>query len=163
MGLDYHTRGHRIEEQIRLLRALWSEPLVNLEGKYERVAHLGIEPRPGREIPIWMGGSAPAVLDRVGRLADGWVGDAPNSAEFSSRLERIRAAAREAARDAAKLGVRASVSVTRTPVEKQVAFTQRWGQLGATHCTLNSMDAGFTSAGEHIQAARAFMEAYRGS
>ena len=95
LGQDFHTRGRRLEEQVGLLRRLWSEPLVEFEGDFDRIPAVGINPRPGRQIPIWMGGTAPVVLDRIGRIGDGWVagrGDLEFSGAASRRSARRRSA-----------------------------------------------------------------------
>ncbi len=73
MGADFHTRGGRIEEQIKLLRDLWTKPLVKHEGEFETIDDMGINPLPvQRPIPIWVGGEADVVLRRMARIADGW-------------------------------------------------------------------------------------------
>ena len=77
LGQDYGTRGRRCDEQIELLRLLWTQDEVTFEGQWDHVEGAGINPLPvQRPIPIWIGpgggGQAPAVLRRVGRLADGW-------------------------------------------------------------------------------------------
>ncbi|HLF78877.1 MAG TPA: LLM class F420-dependent oxidoreductase [Dehalococcoidia bacterium] len=76
---DFHTRGKRLEEQVKLLRLLWTEKSVDFHGRWESVSSAGINPLPvQRPIPIWMGGGVgrggivPAALQRVARLADGW-------------------------------------------------------------------------------------------
>ena len=72
LGEDYRTRGRRMEEQIGLLRRLWTEPLVTFEGRFDRVTKAGLKPLPERPIPIWVGAMADLAVDRAGRLADGW-------------------------------------------------------------------------------------------
>src|SRR5262249_31294167 len=78
---DFHDRGPRIAEQIRLMRALWTEPVVDFSGKWHRVDRAGINPLPvQRPIPVWMGGGydratktvADTALRRIARMADGW-------------------------------------------------------------------------------------------
>ncbi|MYE45627.1 MAG: LLM class F420-dependent oxidoreductase [Chloroflexi bacterium] len=107
LGQDFRTRGRRIEEQVRLLRRLWEQPLVAFEGRFDRVRDAGINPRPERPIPIWMGGMAGRVLERIGRLADGWsprlLSDDLDQAlpDMERRRERIAVAARAARRAAA--------------------------------------------------------------
>ncbi len=71
---DFHTRGRRVEEQIALLRELWTKPLVNFEGEWHSIPDAGLNPLPvQRPIPIWLGGHADAVLQRVARMGDGWI------------------------------------------------------------------------------------------
>src|SRR6188474_2591636 len=59
LGEDFHDRGRRIEEQVSLMRALWTEPVVDFAGRWHRVPEAGINPLPvQRPIPVWFGGQA---------------------------------------------------------------------------------------------------------
>ncbi len=74
LGQDFHTRGKRIEEQIHLLRRLWTEPLVNYAGRWDTIPDAGINPLPVQQpIPIWFGGNSEPALRRAARLGDGWM------------------------------------------------------------------------------------------
>lgn len=74
MGTDFATRGERMEEQITVLRKLWTEPLVTFEGKYHHLDRVGINPLPSRPIEVWIGCAARNVtLRRVANFADGWM------------------------------------------------------------------------------------------
>ncbi len=163
LGVDYATRGARLDEQIEVLRQLWREPLVNYEGDFHTVRHAGINPLPGREIPIWMGGYANVMMDRVGRAGDGWlVPPRFHSPEgFLPRRERILAAAERAGRDPSTIGFNLSVSVKGKPLEEQLRRAEVWREMGATHFTVSTNTAGFSTIGEHIEALRAFREAYQ--
>src|SRR5262250_1474052 len=80
LNQDFHTRGRRSEEQIEVLRLLWTEETVTYSGRWHRISHAGLNPRPiQRPIPIWIGSGAPqmplppeAGMRRIARLADGW-------------------------------------------------------------------------------------------
>jgi alkanesulfonate monooxygenase SsuD/methylene tetrahydromethanopterin reductase-like flavin-dependent oxidoreductase (luciferase family) len=64
--MDFHKRGARMDEQIRLLRALWTQPSVSFQGRFDRIPEAGINPLPvTRPIPIWLGGESDAVIRRV--------------------------------------------------------------------------------------------------
>src|SRR4029077_17061894 len=69
LGEDFHTRGARMDEAIRLLRAYWGDPRVDFEGKYYHVTAIAMEPKPpqGRQLPIWVGGNSEAAYRRVGQ------------------------------------------------------------------------------------------------
>src|ERR1700679_3517013 len=73
LGQDFHTRGARQEEQVKLLRRLFSDPVVDFSGRFDRVDRAALVPRPARSIPIWLGGSSEVTLDRAARLADGFI------------------------------------------------------------------------------------------
>ena len=162
LGEGFHTRGRRLEEQVGLLRRLWSEPLVEFEGDFDRIPAAGINPRPNRLIPIWMGGTAPVVLDRIGRIGDGWVAGRGDIEQVADSVEAIHAAAERAGRDPSEIGIGASVSYHRTP-EEQVAFAARLEAAGADRLHVLTMDLGLETPGYHIDALRAFIEAARGS
>ncbi len=73
-GYDFHTRGARQEEQIEVLRRLWTQELVTFKGRWHDIPDAGLNPLPvQRPIPIWLGGHADVVLRRIARLGDGWL------------------------------------------------------------------------------------------
>ena len=165
LGQDFHTRGRRSEEQVQLLRRLWEEPLVTFEGEFDTIRDAGIHPRPNRRIPIWFGGGAESVLRRIGRYGDGWLTLGGNTAEqradLVARFERAREYAREAGRDADAISLIGRAEAGLGPVEHQLGQAAAWQDSGATHVTLNTMNAGFTTPQQHIDAITAFAEAYR--
>lgn len=74
LNQHFSDRGNYMEEQIDVIRKLWKERLVTFDGRYHQLTEQGINPRPKKQIPIWMGGwSANKVIDRIARLADGWI------------------------------------------------------------------------------------------
>ena len=97
LGMDFSNRGRRFEEQIELLRRLWTEPVFDFEGRWHTVTAAGINPLPvQRPIPIWIGGSAERALRRAAVSADGlfpqrplegrdWAGDARADARVARR------------------------------------------------------------------------------
>ena len=73
LGQDFRTRGARQEEQIQLLRRLFTEPLVDFAGRFHRIDRAVLLPKPARPIPIWLGGHGEKAFDRAARLADGFI------------------------------------------------------------------------------------------
>ena len=166
LGQDFRTRGRRSDEQVRLIRRLWEEPLVTFEGEFDTIRDAGIHPRPERRIPIWFGGGADSVLRRIGRLGDGWltnVGGAPaeQRAAATAGMDAIRASAREAGRDPAAIALIGRISHAAGPMDERLAEARHWQETGATHATLNTMGAGLQTPAEHIDAITAFAEAWR--
>lgn len=171
MGEEFPTRGRRAEEQIALLRALWSEPLVHFEGRFHRVRGGGLNPRPARPIPIWAGGMSDPVLDRIGRLCDGWsiqrtyytdLSPEDADADFAARLGRVHAAARAAGRDPAAIGLGAAIDAAGNPLERQLALARQWEARGATHLALRTTRAGLGGEPDrHLETLRAFHDACR--
>src|SRR5580700_3595122 len=98
LGQDFHTRGAREEEQITLLRRLFTERVVDFSGRFDRVDRAALVPKPARSIPIWLGGSSDAAFERAARLADGFIfigGDIDRSVDAWQRLrDRVDRAGR---------------------------------------------------------------------
>lgn len=94
-----------LEEAIRIIRGLWSEPEVTLQGRLYRTEAAAIEPKPEHRIPIWLGTLGNRALAVTGRLADGWIPSVENAPpdRAPAMRERIMAAARDAGRDPEKI------------------------------------------------------------
>jgi len=160
LGADFKNRGARSEEQIEVLRALWTKELVTFKGRWHTITDAGINPLPvQRPIPIWLGGGAEPVLRRVGRLGDGWFPLAEPGDKVRSMIERIRSYAKEAGRDPSAIGIEGRVSVADGSREKWLQAISQWKELGATHVSVNTMKAGFSTPSAHIDAIRRFREA----
>ena len=169
---DFHTRGARCEEQIEVLRALWTQEVVTFEGRWHRITAAGLNPLPvQRPIPIWIGGFADIVLKRVARIGDGWYPMFPPDDNARAVLARLHQYARDAGRDPAEIGIEARVNMNwgaptggrrfadvRSP-EACAAEAVRWGEVGGTHVTLNTMDADLATPDEHLNAMRRFKAA----
>jgi len=165
LGQDFHTRGRRIEEQVGLLRQLWAHDTLTFEGQFDRVTAAGINPLPGHAIPIWMGGRADRVLDRIGRIGDGWLVDPRLRDEPSSitpYLEQIHDAARAVGRAPSEIGIEGRVSIAGLTVPQQVELAHDWEALGCTHLSLNTMGADLETPTDHLEAIRAFRKAWDG-
>jgi probable F420-dependent oxidoreductase len=159
LGENFHDRGRRIEEQIALLRALWEKPVISFEGRYHHVTRAGLNPLPpGGSIPLWMGGMSDTVIERTGRLADGWFPQYRDPGDLPAGLEQLHAAARAAGRDPGDVGVEARVTAHSDPAAA-VETAKRFGEAGATHLSVNTMGGGLTPQ-QHIDAVRGFMEAW---
>ncbi len=153
LSKDFGDRGVRSEEQIALLRALWTNPSLTFEGRWERVVEAGINPLPvQRPIPIWIGGYAEATLRRVGRMGDGWFPWREPNEVMRGAVERLRAYATEAGRDPNDIGLEPQLNVGRGDPDAWRSFVEGWRALGATHLCLSTMGNGFTSPGEHLAA-----------
>lgn len=156
LGEDFHVRGKRIEEQVRLLRALWSQPLVTFEGEFDRVPDAGLNPLPPAPIPIWFGGDADAVLRRAARLGDGWIPNSKPYETLKAQVEDLHGYLNEAGRDASGFGLDIRIHVSRTPQSGWAAEAAGFAALGATHVCVNTMGAGFTRLDQHLDALRRF-------
>jgi probable F420-dependent oxidoreductase len=159
---NFRNRGRRVEEQVALMRRLWTEDLVDFEGRYHTVHQAGINPLPvQRPIPVWMGGGAEQVLRRIAKIADGWFPQLRPDAKAGETLERLRGYIREAGRKPQDVGIEGRVSMFNTPEEEWPAQIAAWRDLGVTHLSLNTMGAGLASPQGHIDALRRFVELAR--
>jgi probable F420-dependent oxidoreductase len=152
LGEDFSTRGRRCEEQVDLMRRLWTEETVTYRGRWHRVTGAGLAPLPlQRPIPLWFGASSPRAYRRAGRLADGWfpmVGPGP---KLDEALRLLRQAATEAGRDPAHIAMEGRVSWRGNP-EQLLDDVRRWAAAGASHVSINTMGAGLASVDDHLAA-----------
>lgn len=152
LAKDFTDRGRRIEEQIALMRRLWTEQSVSFEGRYETVVGAGICPLPAqRPIPVWVGGSSAPAYRRVGRLADGWFPQVQPGPELDAALEIIAASAMAAGRDPAAIGMEGRISYRGSAAATADAVAT-WGTAGAGRVTINTMGGGLGSVDGHLAA-----------
>ncbi|MEZ4659642.1 MAG: LLM class F420-dependent oxidoreductase [Caldilineaceae bacterium] len=157
---DFHTRGQRYDEQVQLMRELWTQPLITFKGQYHSVPDAGINPLPvQRPIPVWFGGSAPAALKRAARLGDGWMAGGMTVENGEAVIAQLRSYLAEDKRDETAFGIDVWISTNRAGPEAWPALIQRWRNLGATHIGINTMDAGYSSVEQHLETVRRFKEA----
>ena len=153
LGEDFSTRGARLDEQIPLLRRLWTEESVTHEGRFDRVTAAGLAPMPAqRPIPIWVGGSSAAAYRRMGRLADGWFPQVRPGDDLDRALAVIAKAAEEVGRDPAGIGMEGRVVWSPGDPDRFARQVERWRAAGATHVTINTMDTGQASVDDHLEA-----------
>jgi probable F420-dependent oxidoreductase len=153
LGMPFHERGALLEEQVTVLRALWTQPSVTFDGRFHHIRAAGLAPLPvQRPIPIWIGGHAPAALRRVGRIADGWFPQVRPSGGLESALDIIREAASEAGRDVSNFEFEGRVEYATRDHDKMAEHARRWRAAGASHLSLNTMHAGLESVDAHIGA-----------
>ncbi len=161
MGIDFHTRGARCDEQLELIHQLWREPLVTFEGRFDTVIENGIDPRPLQSpIPIWIGARAvpsDAVVRRMGKWASGWfVLVSPE--EFGAIKSRIDASAVAYGRQPEAIGTEAGVAVVGPREGEWQERVQNWFATGLTHLCLRTLGGGLTVA-EHLPKMRQAVEA----
>jgi len=159
LGQDFHTRGRRMDEQVELLRRLFEEPVVDFEGRFDRIPLAGIKPRPSHRIPIWMGGTADAVLKRVGRLADGWFPQLRDPDDLAAPLATIQHAAEESGRNARDVGVNPTMRLSGN-VRRDVETALRWREAGASHLSVSTLNRGHATPADHIEDIELFKDAW---
>lgn len=146
LGMNFHDRGRRIEEQIALLRELWSKPEVAFSGEHHQVSKAGLNPFPRRQIPIWIGASADVGLRRAARIADGWQSEVSYGPEAEAKLQSLRRYLEEEGRDASTFGISGEVGPGASGVEEAIG----WEKLGATHVSVTTMGAGLATPADHV-------------
>ena len=162
LGESFRNRGRRCEEQIELMRALWTNEVISFDGRYHRVTHAGINPLPvQRPIPVWFGGGADRVVERIGRLGDGWFPQFQPDGEGQERIGQMREAAQKAGRDPASIGIEARMNFADGP-DAWNRTAEAWAEAGATHISINTMRAGLPNPEAHIKAIEQFKQAVSG-
>jgi probable F420-dependent oxidoreductase len=152
LGKNFSDRGRRMEEQIVLLRRLWSEPAVSFEGADERVTGAGLAPLPVQQpIPLWIGAASPPAYHRAGRLADGWFPQVPPGPRLDEARVLVEDGAHVAGRDPSLLGMEGRVSFGERGIDEVVRHVGRWRDAGATHLAINTMGAGLASVDDHLR------------
>src|SRR2546426_989539 len=113
LGEDFHTRGARVDDAIRLMRAWWSDARVDFKSEHYPITAMAMEPKPpqGRRLPIWVGGRSERALRRVGELGDGWLGSQVADPAGARRdIATIRRYAEAAGRDPGSIGLQSMVA-----------------------------------------------------
>ena len=150
---DFHTRGKRIEEQVLLLRRLWTEPLLDFKGKWHTIPDAGINPLPvQRPIPIWFGGREERALRRAARLADGWLPNQRSAAEAKLSLAMLDRFLEEAGRSRREFGLEPRIAYGSGDPKTWEMAMHDWQAEGTTHLSFNTMGSGLKTPQEHIQA-----------
>ena len=158
LGSDFHTRGRRLDEQVAVMRALWTQEVVTFEGRWHRLTEVGINPLPvQRPIPLWFGGgAADTALERIARLADGWF--APTSgyrspADLQRMLVRLREHAVAAGRDP-NIPVQVMLRVGTGTADDWRRTRDKWADLGVSAVSLYTMAGGLANVDQHVQRLR---------
>jgi probable F420-dependent oxidoreductase len=163
LGENFHNRGRRMEEQIELLRKLWTEPLVTFEGRWHHIDRLSINPLPvQRPIPLWIGCSwTEPLMRRVARMADGWIPRqvGQSGEDTKSLIERLHQYVREAGRDPADVGVEVRLSVDLDRPEGWLERSRELIDAGVTHLTLG-MPRGAATPRELVDAVPRIKQVY---
>jgi probable F420-dependent oxidoreductase len=160
LGEDFKNRGRRSEEQVEVMRKLWTQELVTYKGHWHTITDAGLNPLPiQRPIPIWFGGTDDRALRRLAQLGDGWFPQLRPDETCQAAIEKVHSYAREAGRDPMSIGIEGRIPISQGSAETWVKEIAQWKKLGATHLTVNTMKAGLRTPADHIDAIRRFKEA----
>ena len=159
-GEDFGNRGRRIEEQIAVLRALWTQELVTFEGRWHDIRDVGINPLPvQRPIPIWIGGQSAPVVERVARLGDGWIPFVTPDDAGRELIARMHDHARGAGRDPGAIQIEKMIAMRQGTPDDWAREMSIYRDMGLTHVSAVTMNAGFASPAAHIEAIERFKDA----
>jgi probable F420-dependent oxidoreductase len=167
LGMSFTNRAKRIEEQIAVLRALWTQEVVDFKGRWHRIDRAGINPLPvQRPIPLWMGGGwdrrkraiVEPVARRIAKIADGWFTHVPANDDGRVAMGAFRRLVQEEGRDPAKMPVEGRLPAAKAGPEEWKRGIETFRQMGMTSVELNTMGAGYRSLDEHFEALRQFRE-----
>jgi probable F420-dependent oxidoreductase len=148
LGADFASRGRRFGEQVELLRALWSKPVLDYTSEYHRIDRAGLLPRPSAPIPIWFGGFTEPAFRRAAKLGDGFIyGSTPS--RMAPMLDRVHTLLREHDRDPGRFGGEALLDFSSNP-DTWGPELELWEQKGGTHLSLRAMDTAAEFVGERV-------------
>ncbi len=147
---DFTNRGRRQAEQVELMRTLWTSDAFSYEGDYHTIDQASMNPRPSQPVPIWFGGSAPALLERCARLGDGWMPLGGANDKSAALLDQIRVHREAAGRTMDDFGVQAQAQWGGGNPDRWRSHAQRWQEIGATHMAVATHNAGETDVDGHL-------------
>ena len=135
------------------LRKLWSQPLVNFQGRYHNIQDAGLNPLPvQRPIPVWFGGHSSEQLERAAKLADGWMPNYRSVADARPALETLDRLLAEAGRSRQQFGLEPRLRYGKGNPQDWGNALIEWQSVGATHLSIDTMGCGFKTPAAHIQA-----------
>ncbi len=159
LGQPFHARGAREEEQIELLRRLFTEPVVSFQGRFDRIDRATLNPKPKGPIPIWLGGSSPAAFERAAHLGDGFIFLGDGIDQTISNWHQLRERVHELNRPIDGFGAE-YIASPKTDLNHLINERDQWQNAGGTHFTISSTGLGLNSTEAHIgyltTAAKAF-------
>jgi probable F420-dependent oxidoreductase len=97
-GVDFHTRGRRMDEMLTILQKFWQGGMVEHHGEFFDFDPLEISPAPGHPVPVFTGGSNPLALQRAAYRGDGWIGNGNTPEEVPALLAELQRLRRSAGR-----------------------------------------------------------------
>ena len=149
LGEDFGTRGARQQEQIQVLRRLFTEPLVDFSGRFHRIDRAALLPKPARSIPIWLGGHGEKAFERAARFADGFIFFGRDIDHVVANWNRLRDRLRDHGRPVEEFG--GDWVLTPQPdVAHLTDEVDAWRQAGGTHVTVPTVGLGLDTIDDHI-------------
>jgi probable F420-dependent oxidoreductase len=164
---SFATRGKRFDEQVELLRKLWTTPVLDYQGRYHRVDRAGILPLPTKPIPIWFGGFSAPAIRRAAKTGDGFLFGASNAVMLGF-CDQLRDELANAGRSGFEID---AITGFGGGPDGWRAAAEAWKRAGATHFSMRAMstgasligdkDPGFKTPQQHIDALAKFIAVVR--
>jgi len=153
LGESFKTRGRRIEEQIAVMRALWTNELVTFHGNEHHIPDAGLNPLPvQRPIPVWMGGESEVVQRRAAKIADGWMPHVRPGPQGQGAIDRIHGYVREAGRDPARFGIEGRMALAQVPRGDWGKELEAWKAMrGVSDMSIHTVGLGLKTPDEHVR------------
>ena len=170
LGMAFETRGARIEEQIAVMRALWTERTVDFRGKEHLIPDAGLNPLPvQRPIPVWFGGGGDRphfgqtanlkVVRRIARIGDGWIQPKMPLPRAQELTEVFRGYWREYGRDPGSVGIEVRIDLSLATQGDWAEELKAWEGMGASHVSLSTMGDGLFGVDAHLERLKLFRDA----
>jgi len=153
LGMEFRNRARRFEEQIHVMRHLWTERAVTFAGRYHTLSAVGINPLPvQRPIPIWVGASAEAAVQRACAIADGYLPLAPLAGGWEVTMDKIHGWLAEAGRDSSGFGIEGRLNASSGTPDDWAKTIEMWQGFGASHLSVSTQGLGPVAA--HVRRLR---------
>jgi len=157
LGMEFRNRARRFEDQIAVMRRLWTERVVTFEGRYHTLRAAGINPLPvQRPIPVWIGAAAEPAVKRACAIGDGYLPLAPLDGGWQATLDRVHEWLREAGRDPSSFGVEGRLNAGTGTPDAWSKTIEMWRGFGASHLSVGTMGLGGVDA--HVRRLREVRE-----
>ena len=147
---NFHNRGKRQAEQVELMRKLWTSDVFDYQGEYHTIENASINPRPTQPVPIWFGGSAPALLERCAKLGDGFMPLGGANDRSAAILAEIKGHREAAGLSMDGFGVQSQAQWAGGNPERWRAHASTWNDIGATHIAVATHQAELTDVDGHL-------------
>lgn len=152
LGMNFHDRGRRSLEQVEVMRALWTNRAVTIDKRWHKIPDAGLWPLPvQRPIPVWFGGMADQVLDRVARIGDGWLPQFEPGDAARASLAKLHELARKYGRNPDGIQIEGRMSLKLGEESTWESKRKDWEDLGANYLSLNTMGDGLKGAEQHLR------------
>jgi probable F420-dependent oxidoreductase len=145
LGANFRHRGARLDEQIELLRKLWTGEVISHQGPVETIDRATLVLKPRKPIQIWMGGFQDPAFRRAARVGDGFLFASPN------HWERMRFFLEQEGRPTEEFGRELFVSVPHYSAREVADVLAKWRDAGHTHACVETMRRGMTTVEQHLE------------